>query len=185
MNRWQLSQAAGIVRAGGVIAYPTEYCFGLGCDPLNLSAVLQLLSLKQRPISKGLILVAADYSQVDPYIGPLPTECLATVKATWPGPHTWVLPAARGVPEWLRGDHDGIALRVSAHPQVVALCRASGGPLVSTSANLTGCAPARSLLTLRRQFRGSLDGYLPGPLGGAAAPTEIRDALSGAVVRPA
>jgi len=127
--------------------------------------------------------VAADYGQLEPYIGALPAARLAVVRASWPGPHTWVVPAAVGTPIWLRGTHAGIAVRVSAHPVIRALCTVFGGPLVSTSANLSGLSPARSLLAVRRQFGGALDGWMPGSLGQAAAPTRIRDALSGELLR--
>lgn len=184
MNRWQLTQAARAIHGGGIIAYPTEAVFGLGCDPLNPEAVRRLLALKQRPMNKGLILIAADLDQLTPFIAPLDADALASVQQVWPGPHTWLLPARAETPRWLRGDHDTIAVRVTAHPLAAALCRAAGHAIVSTSANRTGQHPATSPLQLRRQFGDQLDMILSGNLGQANKPTTIRDLKTGRVIRP-
>lgn len=174
--------AVQALRTGQVIAYPTEAVWGLGCDPFDERAVRRLLALKQRSEAKGLIIIAADTGQILPWLRALTTEQQQTVLATWPGPYTWVVPAPEA-PAWLRGRHASLALRVSAHPGVQALCRAWGGPLVSTSANLSGRPPARDTLELRRQFGDGLGYILPGRLGGDPKPTEIRDAVTGIVLR--
>lgn len=174
--------AVNALRTGGVIAYPTEAVWGLGCDPFDEQAVRRLLALKQRAEAKGLIIIAADVRQIGPWLGALTPAQQRDVLATWPGPYTWVVPAP-DAPTWLRGRHTSLALRVSAHPGVQALCHAWGGPLVSTSANLSGRPPARDPLELRRQFGDGLGYILPGRLGGDAKPTEIRDAVTGVVLR--
>ena len=176
----QLIQAARILKHGGIVAYATEYCFGLGCDPLNRMAVLRLLRLKRRPVGKGLILIAADTAQLAPYVDDIPAQ----VRASWPGPHTWLLEARADVPGWITGDHPRIAVRVTAHPQAAALCRAAGMALVSTSANRAGSAPVRSYRDAMRRFKGEVDYVLPGMVGEAPAPTPIRDAVTGALIRP-
>jgi L-threonylcarbamoyladenylate synthase len=180
-----IPQAVAVLRGGGVIAYPTEAVWGLGCDPFDPEAVRRLLRIKQRDESKGLILIAASVAQVAPLIDTdaLPPERMRTILATWPGPQTWLLPCTPGVPAWLRGAHATLALRVTAHPVVVALCEAFGGPLVSTSANLAGQEPARAAEALDATLLGQIDGVLEGCTGGLAAPTSIRDAASGTVVR--
>jgi len=183
VHPFQIRQAVHTARAGGIIAYPTEAVYGLGCDPLNAGAVLRLLELKARPASKGLILVAAEFAQLAPYLQPLAEDLKANVDASWPGPITWLLPARPEVPVWLRGRHETLAVRVSAHRAVTALCREFGGPLVSTSANRSGQAPARSPLAVRRIFGEDVDYVLHGPLGGLDRPTEIRDGATGHVVR--
>lgn len=185
MQRWQLKQAAQTVRDGGVIAYPTEAVYGLGCDPLNSQAVLRLLALKQRPMAKGLILIAADQAQLAPYMAPLSNEQQAKLDATWPGPVTWLVPARTETPRWLRGQYDSIAVRVTSHPLASALCRELGHALVSTSANPAGKTPARTSLKVRQYFGDQLDFVLSGPLGDQAAPTEIRELTSGKIIRPA
>ena len=105
------------------------------------------------------------------------------ILASWPGPVTWLIPARPGVPRWLRGVHDTLAVRISAHLQVRALCDRVGA-LVSTSANPEGARPARDTRRVRAYFGDALDYILPGAVGAAAAPTQIRDARSGAILRP-
>lgn len=180
---WHLRTAARLLHDGAVIAYPTEAVYGLGCDPLNPDAVMRLLALKQRPMSAGLILIAADLSQVEPFLQPLSVALRRKVSATWPGPVTWLLPARAAVPVWLRGRHACLAVRVTAHAGAAALCRQFGGALVSTSANPRGQIPARSALRVRRYFADRLDYLLPGPLGGRRHPSEIRDARTGRILR--
>lgn len=183
MDELRLQIAARIVRAGGLIAYPTEAVYGLGCDPLNQRAVQRLLALKRRSVSKGLILIAADFAQLEPFLQPIPLPDRTRLEASWPGPQTWLVPARTDTPRWLRGEHDTLAVRVTAHPAAAALCRACGRPLVSTSANLGGRPPARSALAVRRQWGQKLDYLLPGPTGGAAKPTAIQDLCTGRVLR--
>lgn len=181
----QLQAAATVLREGGVIAYPTEAVFGLGCDPHNQAAFERIFVLKQRPATQGVLLIAADFTQVAHYVDmtQVPASVLTQVKATWPGPFTWVFPRSAQVPDWVAGAHEGIALRVTAHGPAAALCRAFGGALVSTSANPHGQPPARDLATLTAYFGDALDGAVDAPLGGATQPTTIRDALTGAIIR--
>jgi L-threonylcarbamoyladenylate synthase len=179
------AQAAHVLHAGGVVAYPTEAVWGLGCDPFDEAAVLRLLALKQRAIEKGLILVAASLDQFDGLLDwdALPTDRAEAVYASWPGPHTWIVPTTSRVPRWITGMHDGVAARVSAHPEVVALCEAFAGPLVSTSANPAGSPPPRDPGAFDRGLFGRLDGIVEGRTGTLAAPTAIRDARDGRVLR--
>jgi len=181
----QIDAAAALLRDGGVLAYPTEAVFGLGCDPRNRVAFERLFALKQRPPTQGVLLIAADFAQVACYIDStaIPADVLAQVQASWPGPHTWILPRAADVPEWIAGAHAGIALRVTAHAPAAALCRAYGGALVSTSANPHGSAPARSAEVVAGYFGDALDGLFDAPLGQQQRPTTIRDALTGATIR--
>ncbi|MEG2802969.1 Sua5/YciO/YrdC/YwlC family protein [Stenotrophomonas sp.] len=185
MNELTVDTALPALRAGGVIAYPTEAVWGLGCDPGNEAAVMKLLQLKQRPVEKGMILVAATLAQLDGWVrmDALPADRQREVQASWPGAHTWILPAGDRAPRWITGEHRGIAVRVSAHPLVAGLCRAWGGPLVSTSANLAGHPPARTRAALDPALLRQLDGLIDGATGGLAQPTPIRDALSGQVLR--
>lgn len=180
---WQVRQAVRAIRAGAIVAYPTEAVFGLGCDPENLSSVWRLLALKQRPVEKGLILIAASFDQLLPYLAPMEKSIEQKVLASWPGPVTWLLPARGDVSPLLKGAHETIAVRVTAHPVAHALCQQLGHPLVSTSANIANGRPARDALTVRRIFGDTIDYLVPGRVGDRAKPTEIRDALSDTVVR--
>jgi L-threonylcarbamoyladenylate synthase len=183
-DSFRLRLAARWVQTGGVIAYPTEAVFGLGCDPADPVAVSRLLAIKHRPVDKGLILVAADWSQLQPWLQPLPTRLRQRLLGSWPGPVTWLVPAAEDCPYWLTGDHETLAVRVSDHPLVQSLCRMAGSALVSTSANVSRQAPARSILQVQLRFTNRIDYLLPGPLGGRAQPTTIRDLATGRRIRP-
>jgi len=183
MNSWHFKQAARILAAGGIIAYPTEAVYGLGCDPLNEKAVNRLLALKQRPWQKGLILIAADYTQLAPFLEPLTPLLEKRVFAAWPGAVTWLLPAKSDVPHWLRGQSNKLAVRVTAYPQTAMLCSHWGGALVSTSANLSGQPTAKTAFKVRRIFCNTLDYIVPGQVGERQRPSEIRDALTNRVLR--
>ncbi|BBN80039.1 threonylcarbamoyl-AMP synthase [Pseudoalteromonas sp. A25] len=180
-----LEEACQALSAGGVICYPTEAVFGLGCDPDNQEAVNKILTIKQRKVSKGLILLADNYGQCLPYVddAKIPMDKRTALFSSWPSAVTWLLPAKASTPKWLTGEHDTIAVRVTAHPQCKALTRLFGKPLVSTSANLSGEQPVMSLDEARRIFNELVDCYVHGELGGNAAPSQIKHALSGAVIR--
>ena len=175
-----LQRAARILKQGGIVAYATEYCFGLGCDPFNRNAVLRLLRLKRRPVMKGLIVLAANNEQLTPYLNDIPPQ----VAASWPGPHTWLLVPRPGIPGWITGRHASIAVRVTAHAQAAALCQAAGMAIISTSANRAGESPARSDREAVRRLGKLVDCVLRGRVGEARMPTPIRDAITDTLVRP-
>lgn len=171
--------------AGEVIAYPTESVFGVGCDPDNSKAVDKLLKLKQRPAEKGLILIAASYAQLAPYIdeSQLTPEQLVRVKQSWPGPVTWIVPRSERVSDWVSGQHQSIAVRVTDHPLVQKMCHAFGKPITSTSANLSGQPPCTTSTEVYQQFGSDSISVLDGPTGGREKPSEIRDARTLQVLR--
>ncbi len=181
---WHLKQAVRALNAGGVIAYPTEAVWGLGCDPYDRTAVHRLLRLKKRPVEKGLILVAADIKQLGPLLHNLSTEEQQLLASPQPHPTTWLLPDERDlIPHWIKGYNSDVAVRVSTHSGVKALCKGFGGLLVSTSANVSSQPPARSRADIKRYFGGQLDYVVPGQLGGYTQPSEIRALRSGRVHR--
>ncbi|YBP36285.1 L-threonylcarbamoyladenylate synthase type 1 TsaC [Klebsiella pneumoniae] len=179
-----IAQAVEILKKEEVIAYPTEAVFGVGCDPDSEVAVNRLLALKQRPVEKGLILIAANYAQLKPYIDDsmLTPAQRETIFSAWPGPVTFVFPAQPTTPRWLTGRFDSLAVRVTDHPLVIELCEAYGKPLVSTSANLTGQPPCRTTAEVHAQFGDSFP-VVDGATGGRQNPSEIRDALTGELFR--
>lgn len=174
-----------IVLQGGVIAYPTEAVYGLGCDPDNEHAIRKLLELKQRPWEKGLILVASDFSQLRAYIdeSQLSAEQRQGALDKWPGPFTFIMPIKPNLSPLLSGQFNSLAVRVSGHRGVQALCQALGKPIVSTSANLTGQEPAMSVDEVIKQFDGKIDALVTGELGTELKPSTIVDVLSGKVLR--
>ena len=175
--------AARFLNKGGIVAYPTEAVYGLGCLPDKRDAVYRLLLLKKRSISKGFILVAAFPEQLEKYVYYPDASVREMVFASWPGPVTWLLPAKRETPVWIKGSHATVAVRVSGHSVVRTLCREVGA-LVSTSANPEHKLPARTLRKVVEYFGHTLDYIVPGEVGGLAGPTEIRDAISGGIIRP-
>ncbi|GIU46461.1 threonylcarbamoyl-AMP synthase [Shewanella sairae] len=179
------ADVAELVKQGGVIAYPTEAVYGLGCDPDNNDAIEQLLQIKQRPWQKGLILVAGEYQQLTPYIdeSQLTAEQLEFAKSKWPGPYTFIMPIKPGLSQLLSGSFDSIAVRVTAHEGVKALCAAINKPIVSTSANLSGQEPALSAVSIKQQFTGMIAGLVKGDLGTQASPSTIIDAKTGTILR--
>lgn len=184
MNSLQANLACHWLDAGGVIAYPTEAVWGLGCDPWDEQAVLRLLEIKRRPVHKGLILIASSTAQLGRLYGSLGSNHKAILENTWPGPNTWLIPDPENlIPPWIKGEHQAVAIRVSAHPVVRALCESFGDMLVSTSANRAGRPEIRSRLRLQLLLGSKLDFVVPGKLGNEDRPSTIRDLVSGRVIR--
>jgi L-threonylcarbamoyladenylate synthase len=181
-NSYNITLATKELKAGKVIAYPTEAVYGLGCDPLNKSAVMQLLYIKQRPIEKGLILIAASLEQLQPYLI-LNQDIVDKITPTWPGPVTWVIPAKPETPKWLTGEHDTLAVRVTAHPVARELCELYGGAIVSTSANATTEPAMRTAEQVIAAFTDTNIFVLDGKVGDLAQETAIYDAVSGERLR--
>ena len=178
-----MRDAARVLRQGGVIAYPTEGVFGLGCLPDDHDAVARILAMKRRDPAMGLILVVSRPAQLAGFVD-LPVEELDLGSAD-DRPVTWIVPATDEVPPWIRGDHPGVAVRLTTHPVARALCEAVDSALVSTSANVSGRPPARSPFVLRRRFGALVDYVVPGRCGPARGASEIRDLATGRVLRPA
>ncbi|TKI03238.1 Sua5/YciO/YrdC/YwlC family protein [Martelella alba] len=183
-HRFDIPDLMAALNRRQVIAYPTEAVYGLGCDPDSEVAVRALLALKQRSWTKGLILIAAEYRQLLPYIddSQVDERRRAEIFARWPGPLTWLMPANPATPNWLTGQFSTLAVRVTAFEPARRLCAAFGKPLVSTSANLSGHAPARTAAEVRAQF-GEDFPLMDDAVGGRENPSEIRDALTGVLVR--
>lgn len=185
MLQLQPTAVAAVIKQGGVIAYPTEAVFGLGCDPDNDSAIEKLLAVKQRPWQKGLILVASSFEQLLPYIDTtqLTEQQLEFAQSKWPGPFTFVMPIKPKMSKLLCGEFDSIAVRVSAHPVVRELCDTLNKPLVSTSANLAYEPPLVDANMILANFTGKIDALILGDLGQQRQPSTIIDVRSGNILR--
>jgi L-threonylcarbamoyladenylate synthase len=177
------SGAVNQLQQGNIIAYPTEAVYGLGCDPRNETALRCLLKIKARPVSAGFVLIASDYDQLRPWVADVEPDLIEQAMQRWPGPVTWLFPRAAGTPDLVAGDHATIAVRITAHEPSRELCEAYGSALISSSANTRSAEPARSVAELTDYFGNELGGILAGSLGGATRPSEIRDLVSGTIVR--
>jgi len=178
----QIQLAVNDLKMGKTIAYPTEAVYGLGCDPFDEVAVNNLFHVKQRPIEKGVILVAGSIEQIESWVELIGAPWEQAVLSTWPGPVTWVLPIKQPMPDWVTGGRNTVAIRVSNHPVVKALCKGFGGPIVSTSANVTSHAPAKSCKEVVEFLSDKLF-CIDAELGGLDKPTEIREATTGRLLR--
>ena len=177
-----IERVADVLFQGGVIAYPTEGVYGLGCLPDDIDAVLRILDIKEREATKGLILIAAKTSQLEGWVS-LPAG--KTLPEPDPQhPITWIVPPGPLVHPAIQGVHPGIAVRITSNPTAAAICNAVDAPLVSTSANISGRPTARNRFVLRRQFAQRVDLIVPGDCGPAAGPSEIRDLVTGKTLRP-
>lgn len=180
-----VSAEVSALQQGDLIVYPTEAVWGIGCDPRNEMAVLSLLKAKQRAVEKGLILVASDYSQLLAYIdeSKLTSDRKEQVFASWPGPYTWLLPAAEDAPKWITGGSELIAVRVTNHPSVIRMCDEFEGAIVSTSANITGTPTEHSLENVKLVFGDLVEVYVDEQLGGNNQASIITNSLTGEVIR--
>ena len=187
INKNELSQALLALTSQGVIAYPTESVFGLGCDPDCEVAIQKILDLKQRPAHKGLILIAANIEQLQRYadFSSLSAKQLDNINATWPGPFTWIVPVQPTLSKLVSGDFNSIAVRVTEHPVVQALCLAFGKPIISTSANLSGEMACVTTLQVEQMFMNNplLDYVVDQPVTGLENPSQIHDAITGKRLR--
>ena len=177
-----LDSAVKTIKTQGVIAYPTEGVWGLGCDPFSYSAVEKLLNLKKRSVTQGLLLVATHIDQFDPFLEGLERKHYDELDRTWPGPITYLVPDNGFAPRWVVGEHQTLGLRISDHPVIKALCSLTG-PLVSTSANITGSPPMKSAEEIKEVFSEEIDYVLFGELGKLGRPTEIKNIVTGEILR--
>jgi L-threonylcarbamoyladenylate synthase len=182
MSRFLLQQAAQICRMGGIIAYPTEAVYGLGCDPLNESAVNRILQLKQRPVEKGLILISDSLEKLLPYIA-VSDEQINTLLQPQPQATTWLVPISELTPFWICGEYDTVAIRLTQHRLAKELCSHLPFPLVSTSANPASKPPARNALQVRNYFADEIDVILCGTVNLEARPSVIKDIATGKILR--
>ena len=178
-----INLAVDVVLSGGIIAYPTESVIGLGCDPFNSKAVKKLLEIKKRNSSKGLILIASHIQQILPLIRPTNASDLARALKTWPGHYTWVFPKSSKVPQWVSGNLNTVAVRVSKHSIVKCLCDKLKFPLISTSANISKQTVFTSYKQIKIAFNDKIDFYIDGEIGQHEMPSSIRDAHSNIIIR--
>ncbi len=179
---WRTKEASASLQAGGVVACPAEAVWGLSCDPWNLSAVAFLCEMKQRALSKGVIVASGDVAHFAPLLDALEDEERACLLASWPGSVTWLVPNHGYLPSWVTGESNEVAIRVTSASALSSLCREFGGPVVTTSANWAGAQPAKHLFQVRRYF-GSRIAVVPGDVNLAGKPSTIKRIKTGEVLR--
>lgn len=175
-------RALAVLAGGGVIAYPTEAVYGLGCRADDEQAVARIRALKSRPPATGMIVLIDNLDQLRDWIRQPDQAARRRLQASWPGPETWLMPASATCPAWLGGG-DRLAVRLPDHDLCRRLTRELDVPLVSTSANRRDRPPARNADEVARIFANELDLILDGPLGTRARPSRIRDLETGEVIR--
>lgn len=196
-------QAANCLKAGQLLAYPTESVWGIGCDPYNEAAVQQILAIKNRPQSKGMIVITDSVARLAPLLALLDEGQRDPILKSWQTDsehtdpqykqaHTWLLPIsqtlATTIPPWITGQHPTVAVRVIAHPIVRELCQQlvsaqnPFGLLVSTSCNPSGQPPASTFSEAYAYF-GEQISYLQAETLGYTLPSQIRDAMTGLILR--
>ena len=178
-----LARAAEAVLAGGVIAYPTETVYGLGCLPDNEAALRRLIAIKGRDADKGFILLAATIEQLMPYTAELDSEAWQRIATPQARATTWTVPAPTGISPLLTGGRSRIAVRITHHAPTRDLCRTIGSALVSTSANFSGEAPVKRADALPLELVEQLDYLLEGPCGDDPRPSRIVDLETGRILR--
>lgn len=179
----RLRQAARTLAEGGLIAHATEGVWGLAADAYDADAVLRVVAAKHRDPGLGVIVVAADADQLAPLVAPEAGPAWQRAVESWPGSNTWLLPARVDAPWWLTGGRSTIALRETAHALTRALCREFGGPIISTSANISGKPPVASAWRARAVFAGTIDMVLGGVLDTPGRPSTIRNATTNEIIR--
>ncbi len=188
MQTINFEQAIYTLKQGDVLAYPTEAVWGLGCDPRQEHAFQKILTLKQRPIEKGVILLSENIERVEPLLAELDLSMRQQVIESWrtstfdQRAYTWLLPINIEIPTWIYGNHDRVAIRVTQHALCKQLCRGLDDFLVSTSANPADLSPAINTAQIQQYFADQVT-ILSGQLGNSPEPSRIVDAVTGQVIR--
>lgn len=181
--RFQVRHAARLLADGGVIAHPADGVWGLAANAHDPVAVGRILLMKQRDVSRGLIVIAADPAHLARLVAVDADAAWQRAVDAWPAARTFLLPARADAPVWLTGGQPTIALRVPAHVITRDLCSSFGGALVSTSANVTGRPPVRSSWSARARFGRGLDGLVAGRPDTPGVPSTIVHAETGEIIR--
>ena len=174
-DRAAVRRAAAAIRAGKVIAAPTDTVYGLLANPYDAAAVKRLFAIKQRPASNPILLLIDSRKQLKRMAGKLPKPFEAVAARFWPGPLTIVLPAAAAAPPMISAGTATVAVRLPASRLVRSLIRAAGCPLTGTSANLSGRPPAATAREARLQLGKRVDRIIDAGRSRGRRPSTILD----------
>lgn len=157
-----ITRAADLLRAGEVVAFPTETVYGLGADAGNPDAVARIYALKGRPSTHPVIVHLASAEQLPAWAGDVPERAVKLAARFWPGPLTMIFQRADRVPDAVTGGQDSVAIRVPAHPVAQALLRAFGSGIAAPSANRFGHVSATTAGHVRSEFGDAVTCILDG-----------------------
>jgi len=169
------------IRQGGIIAYPTESCFGLGCDPRNRKAINKIIKLKKRSLNKNFILIGSSIKQFNYFLNPLDNSTSTNLFSKWPGPHTWLMTANNRCPNWLKSNSK-IALRISSFSSCQLLTKSLDMAITSSSLNLTGKIPLKNYRDVCR-FLPKQVKLIKGRVGKSKRPSVIQDFKTKKIIR--
>ncbi|BGI51553.1 MAG: L-threonylcarbamoyladenylate synthase type 1 TsaC [Buchnera aphidicola (Ceratovacuna japonica)] len=172
------------LKNGKLIIYPTESVFGLGCDPDNDKAIINLLKIKNRSVDKGLIIISSDYKYIKKYISikNVPKKNIRKFYKLWPGNFTLLHPAKKNVSLYIRGNSKFVAVRITKNKFVKSLCKNFGKAIISTSANLSGFKPCRNIKEILCQF-GKKICIMNGYVNLKKSPSTIINIINGEYIR--
>jgi L-threonylcarbamoyladenylate synthase len=171
----KIDDVAKVLYAGGIIGYPTETIYGIGCSAYNNSAVQRIYDLKGRDQSKAMILIAADLLQVQELVKSIPDAAEKLMESFWPGPLTMVFEASEKLHQYAIKSSKTIAIRIPACPICLSLLKSCDFPIVSTSANKSGSAPAITAQEVETVFGDQLDLIIDGGSTPSNAPSTVVD----------
>ena len=178
----ELVEAISCLQEGGIVAHACEGVWGLACDPYDKTAVQRVLDIKNRDVSKGLLVIGGTAAVFEEELSRLQTRQRQVVEMSWPGPSSWVVFTDR-YPSWVTGDKGNIGIRVPGHRQARALAAGFGGAIVSTSANRSGKPSLTEYSSVIGEFGGRVDFVLSGKIAGKTGPSTIRIAETGELLR--
>lgn len=178
---FSIRHAAHIISHGGIIAYPTETVYGLGCDIFDPEAVEQINLIKQRPRNKQFILLAGNIDQIKPLIKISDKE--ENIINSTKEPTSWVIDASPLAPKWLTDNNNTLTIRISTSHLVKKLCHILGHAIISTSANISGKKPARTSLDLHMAFHNKVHKILVSSHELSGKPSKIIQLCNNHVIR--
>lgn len=157
-----MQEAARLIRAGGLVAFPTETFYGLAADPFNEEALARLFAAKQRSLRKAVLVLVRNRAQLASLAHEVPAAYEPLIERFWPGPLTLIFPAHPDLPELLTAASGTVGIRVSSNPLAGELLDAVGGPVTATSANLSDQAAPCSVDQVSQHLAGRIDAILDG-----------------------
>lgn len=173
------SQAVDVLKQGGLIIYPTEGIYGIGCDALNEKSVQNVFNVKYRNNEKSFIVLCSEVVHISKLIS---DDYVQDKKLSEKEFITWIVPISKNCPQWLTKNNK-IAIRLTDHPVIKELCTGIDGPIISTSANISGKKYINNIDIISELFTDEVECIVEGNLGGEAKSSSIIDIATGHILR--